>query len=113
LEHILECHFEPFFRRTAELIKQGNAQFADTFLGCWKLGQAKEGANSTKFDRLGNKARRLLRQANLEPELSAAQPGAAPTDRRAVAPGFSPGLKRRTRLQAFIYFARRSFSSRR
>ena len=68
LEHVLECHFEPFFARTAKLIRQGNVLFADTFCGCWRLGQANESANAAKFDRLETEARRLLRKANLKPE---------------------------------------------
>ena len=68
LEHVLECHFEPFFAKTAKLIRQGNAPFADTFCGCWRLGQADQPANAAKFDRLKAKAWRLLRKSGLKPE---------------------------------------------
>jgi len=68
LEHVLEAHFQPFFTRTAALINHGNAFFADTFCGCWKLGEATEGENSAKFDRLKNKARRLRDKVGLTPK---------------------------------------------
>lgn len=56
LEHILEANFEPFFSRVAQLIQQGNFNFAETFLGCWKFGEAKLPCNSEKFDQLGEQA---------------------------------------------------------
>ena len=68
LEHVLEARFQPYFARTAALINCGNAFFADTFCGCWKLGEAKEGQNSAKFDRLEKKAYRLRQKAGLGQE---------------------------------------------
>jgi len=51
LENLLKVHFESLFSRVEEAAKV-NPLFADTFLKCWKLGRAKEEANSTRFDAL-------------------------------------------------------------
>jgi hypothetical protein len=68
LEHVLEAHFQPFFTRIATLVNARNAFIADTFCQCWKLGQATEGNNSVKFDRLRHKSEQLRRKAGLAPE---------------------------------------------
>ena len=52
LEHILEYHFDPYFKKTAALIYGGNKEFADTFGGCWKFGQAKFAQNAEEWDYL-------------------------------------------------------------
>lgn len=57
LEHLLERHFARFFPRTDEQVRR-NLRFADTFLRCWKFGQACEPANSLLFDALCQFARR-------------------------------------------------------
>ncbi len=68
LEHVMEARFQPYFARTAALINGGNAFFADTFCGCWKLGEAKKRKNSAMFDRLEKKAYRLRDKAGLRQE---------------------------------------------
>jgi len=54
LEHLLEFHFELIFPRIQQAAF-AHPLFADTFLKSWKLGQAKEEPNSTKFDALRSK----------------------------------------------------------
>lgn len=51
LEHLLEDHFELLFPRVDALAKS-DRNFANTFLGCWKLGQANLPGNSERFDEL-------------------------------------------------------------
>ena len=66
LEHILETHFDPFFAKTAILVRQGNVNFADTFYRCWRMGEANDPANAAKFDRLEKQAGKLLRRADMK-----------------------------------------------
>ena len=51
LEHLMEHHFEVIFPRVEQLSKT-DRMFADTFLRCWKLGQAELSENAKRFDRL-------------------------------------------------------------
>jgi len=51
LEHLLEFHFALLFPRVERAVKE-DPFFADTFSRCWKLGQARDGANSQRFDQL-------------------------------------------------------------
>jgi hypothetical protein len=51
LEHLLEYHFDRYFRRVQEAA-MANLFFADTFARCSKFGQAQKPANSQRFDRL-------------------------------------------------------------
>jgi hypothetical protein len=53
LEHLLEDHFDLIFPRV-EIAARSNALFADTFKGCWKLGQAEEPPRAQLFDDLKN-----------------------------------------------------------
>jgi len=53
LEHLLESHFKLIFPRVEKLVKS-NKNFANTFLMCWKFGQANEEKNSKQFDKLKN-----------------------------------------------------------
>lgn len=57
LEHLLEDHFEQFFPRVAAAARS-NANFADTVLRCWKLGQAESPANAARFDSLRAECKR-------------------------------------------------------
>ena len=57
LEHLLECHFELLFPRVRRAALQ-SPRFADTFAGCWQLGQAKEPKNAARFKRLESQLRR-------------------------------------------------------
>jgi len=52
VEHVLECHFEEYFEKCAELVRSGNLKFGYTFSGCWKFGQSKEPRNSALMDSL-------------------------------------------------------------
>jgi hypothetical protein len=54
LENLLKFHFELIFPRVQEAAT-ANRLFADTFLKSWKRGQAKEEANSIRFDALRSK----------------------------------------------------------
>jgi len=62
LEDLLEYHFARFFPRVEEAVRS-DAMLADTFLRCWKLGQAKEEGNAERFERLRTECRkgRLLK----------------------------------------------------
>jgi hypothetical protein len=51
LEHLLKNHFALIFPRVEKLAAQDD-RFADTFRRCWKFGQAAEGENAARFDRL-------------------------------------------------------------
>jgi hypothetical protein len=51
LEHLLEHHFSRFFPQVEEAVRS-NALLGDTFLRCWKFGQAKQEENSKRFDSL-------------------------------------------------------------
>jgi hypothetical protein len=51
VEHLLEFHFDLVFPRI-EKASLESTLFADTFLRAWKLGQAKEPHNSTRFEAL-------------------------------------------------------------
>jgi hypothetical protein len=51
LEHLLEYHFVRFFPMVEEAARK-SPLFADTFLKCWKLGQAEEEGNSERFEAL-------------------------------------------------------------
>jgi hypothetical protein len=51
LEHSLQRHFRRFFPRVEEAVRS-NPLLADTFLKCWKFGQAKEGGDAKRFDSL-------------------------------------------------------------
>jgi hypothetical protein len=51
LEHLLEYHFDLLFPRV-ETAARSNVCFANTTSQCWKFGEAKEPANSARFDRL-------------------------------------------------------------
>jgi hypothetical protein len=64
LEHLLEYHFTRFFPQLEEAVR-GNAVLADTFSGCWKLGQAKEEDNAKRFDDLQAECRRVRAQTKL------------------------------------------------
>jgi hypothetical protein len=61
LEHLLEYHFNLFFSQVEEAVRS-NVLLADTFLKCWKLGQAKEEDNSKLFDRLQAECRKVRSQ---------------------------------------------------
>jgi hypothetical protein len=52
LEHILEYHFTPYFRKVKKIVSSGNQKFADTVKSCWKFGESELPANSRKLDRL-------------------------------------------------------------
>jgi hypothetical protein len=58
LEDLLEYHFDRFFPRLEEEV-QSSALLADTFLRCWKLGQAGEGDNALRFDSLQAQCRKI------------------------------------------------------
>ena len=51
LEHLLQHHFSRFFPRVEEAVRS-NPLLADTFLKCWKFGQAKEERDAKRFDSL-------------------------------------------------------------
>ncbi len=51
LEHLLEHHFAEYLPKTRSAVHQSN-HFADTFSGCWKLGQAAQPENAEKWDEL-------------------------------------------------------------
>ena len=51
LEHLLEYHFDAYFDRVEALASE-NDVFADTFVRCWKFGQAEKPHNAKKFDEL-------------------------------------------------------------
>jgi hypothetical protein len=53
LEHFLEFHFNDYFALVEGAVKS-DANFADTFSRCWKLGQSALPENSVRFDRLHN-----------------------------------------------------------
>jgi hypothetical protein len=57
LDHSLAHHFGRFFPRLEEAVRS-NSMLADTFLKCWKLGQAKEEDNSKRFDGLRAECRK-------------------------------------------------------
>jgi uncharacterized protein (DUF433 family) len=57
LEHLLDHHFDLTFPRV-ESAARSNIWFANTFAGCWKLGQAQESARAEKFDKLLSEIRR-------------------------------------------------------
>ncbi len=57
LEHLLGHHFSHFFPRVQEAVRS-DALLADTFLKCWKCGQAKEGGNGKRFDDLRDECRK-------------------------------------------------------
>jgi hypothetical protein len=48
---LLEHQFDEYFPRVEETVR-ADPLFADTFVRCWKLGEAKESANAERFDRL-------------------------------------------------------------
>jgi hypothetical protein len=48
LEHLLEYHFAAYFP-LVEREAVGNPLFGDTFLSCWRFGQAKEPGNADRF----------------------------------------------------------------
>jgi len=54
LENLLKVHFESILSRVEEAA-MADPLLADTFLKCWKLGKAKEEANSRRFDALLSK----------------------------------------------------------
>ena len=58
LEHLLEDHFEIFFTKVEQAVKD-SPLFADTFLRCGRFGQAKEPANTARFTQLTRLAREL------------------------------------------------------
>jgi hypothetical protein len=51
LEHLLEYHFDRYFPQVEEAA-QNDVLFADTFLRCWKLGQAAGAGNAELFEAL-------------------------------------------------------------
>jgi hypothetical protein len=51
LEHLLEHHFTLLFPRVVNAARE-DSLFADTFLRCWKFGQAEFPANAAQFDAL-------------------------------------------------------------
>ncbi|HLX62482.1 MAG TPA: hypothetical protein VKX17_14485 [Planctomycetota bacterium] len=51
LEHLLAEHFDLIFPRVQDGVRKSKL-FSDTFLRCWKIGQAVLTKNSIKFDRL-------------------------------------------------------------
>jgi hypothetical protein len=57
LERLLEHHFVRFFALVEETARK-NPNFADTFLRCWKLGQAEEQGNSERFEVLQSECKR-------------------------------------------------------
>ena len=61
LEHWLEHHFRRFFPRVEEAVRT-NSMLADTFLKCWKFGQAKEEDSAKRFDGLRAECRKLRSQ---------------------------------------------------
>jgi hypothetical protein len=48
---LLQHHFSRFFPRVEEAVRS-NPLLADTFLKCWKFGQAKEERDAKRFDSL-------------------------------------------------------------
>lgn len=48
LEHLLDYHFDPYFAKV-ETLARSNSNFAQTFLMCWKFGQAAEPKNAKRF----------------------------------------------------------------
>ncbi len=60
LEHILEHHFDEYFRRSKQLIEGGNRLFGFTLSCCGKWGQTQEPANAEAFDALVAPFARLL-----------------------------------------------------
>ncbi len=52
LEHILECHFDEYFEKTAALVRGGNKEFGDTFSRCWKFDNANVSENNERWDEL-------------------------------------------------------------
>src|SRR5258708_8146566 len=57
LEELLEYYFSRFFPRVEETVR-ANATFAETFLACWKLGQAAEEDNAQRFEALQAECRK-------------------------------------------------------
>jgi len=57
LEHLLGYHFSRIFPRVEEAVRS-NPLLADTFLRCWKVGQAKEEDNAKRFDGLQAECRK-------------------------------------------------------
>jgi hypothetical protein len=51
LEHLLGHHFDLIFPRVQRLVET-DGLFANTFMMCWKLGQAELLQNSQRFDAL-------------------------------------------------------------
>jgi hypothetical protein len=54
VEHLLKYHFDLVFPHI-EKAAMGSALFGDTFLKAWKLRQAQEPDNSSKFEALRTK----------------------------------------------------------
>ena len=52
LEHILECHFDEYFEKTAVLVRSGNKEFGDTLSRCWKFDNANIPENNERWDDL-------------------------------------------------------------
>jgi hypothetical protein len=70
LEHLLEHHFATFFARV-EKAALADPLFGDTFLRCWRLGQAEGPGNAERFDAL---TARLLGRVPAEPGPAADRP---------------------------------------
>lgn len=51
LEHLLEQHFEEYFPRVEELAL-AEPLWGDTFQRCWRMGQAEEPLNATRWEAL-------------------------------------------------------------
>ena len=60
LEHLLQYHFTSYFPQVADLTLV-DPLFVDTFLRCWKFGQAEEPPNAERFQRLHDLLRKQSR----------------------------------------------------
>jgi hypothetical protein len=61
LEHLLEYHFALLFPKVRSLA-ESDRNFASTFLGCWKCGQANEAGNREEFEALSAECRQRVQE---------------------------------------------------
>jgi hypothetical protein len=82
LEHILEHHFNTYFRKVKQIVDSGNHNFADTLTSCWKFGQSELPTNAKRLDKLIEEIR-IGRRPNKS--LHRTRPRAARSARRPAA----------------------------
>jgi hypothetical protein len=50
LEHILQYHFDEYFEKCVQLIRDGNLNFGHTLSKCYRMGEAEIPENSKRMD---------------------------------------------------------------